>query len=185
MKRNIILFSITVIFIITTVALNSFVFGNKPEEIEDLEDLQKSANERFITAQILSQKLDNVYKLFEVNLASKKNDPKNEEANVDFINSLTDILFKHEIDVIELKPSKKRKEGKYTLIPYQLEISCDYEKFGKLLVELEKNERLITITEFNYNNTPENVRRSSDKNQLPDALITLELATVTLNKFNK
>ena len=65
-------------------------------EIEDLEDIQKTANERYITAQILSQKLDNVYRLFEVNLATTKNDSKNEEANVDFINSLTDILFTYE-----------------------------------------------------------------------------------------
>ena len=156
MRRNIILFSLTILFIFTTSILNSLIFGNKPEEIEDLEDIQKSANERYITAQILSQKLDNVYRLFEVNLATRKNDSKNEEANVDFINSLTDILFAYEIDIIELKPAKKRKEGKYTLVPYQLEISCDYEKFGEFLVELEKNERLITITEFNYNNSPYN-----------------------------
>ena len=91
MRRNIILFSLTILFIITTSILNSLVFGNKPEEIEDLEDIQKSANERYITAQILSQKLDNVYRLFEVNLATMKNDSRNEEANVDFINS--DMIF--------------------------------------------------------------------------------------------
>ena len=32
-------------------------------EIEDLEDTQITANERYITAQILSQKLDNVYNI--------------------------------------------------------------------------------------------------------------------------
>ena len=185
MKRNITLFSLTVLFILTSFILNSFIFGDKPEKIDDLEDSQVSANEKFITAQILSQKLDNVYKLFEVNLATKKHDSRNDEANVDFINSLTDILFNHEIDIIELRPGKKRKEGKYTLVPYQLEIACDYEKFGKLLVELEKNERLITITEFTYNNTPENVRRTSDRTKLPDPLIYMEIATITLNKYKK
>ena len=77
------------------------------------------------------------------------------------------------------------KQGKYTLVPYQLEIACDYERFGKLLVELEKNERLITITEFSYNDTPENVRRTSDRTKLPDPLIAMEIATITLNKFKK
>ena len=185
MKRNIILFSSTVLFIIISFILNNFIFNDKPEKIEDLEESQVSANEKFITAQILSQKLDNVYKLFEINLATNKNDARNEEANVEFINSLTDILFKHNIDVIELRPGKKRKQGKYTLVPYQLEISCTYEQFGKLLVEFEKNERLIKITEFNYNNTPENVRRTSDRTKLPDPLITMEIATITLNKFKK
>ena len=72
MKRNITLFSLTVLFILTSFILNSFIFGDKPEKIDDLEDSQVSANEKFITAQILSQKLDNVYKLFEVNPATKK-----------------------------------------------------------------------------------------------------------------
>ena len=42
------------------------------------------------------------------------------------------------------------------------------------------------VNEFNFNNTPENVRRtSSKKNKLPDAKITMEVATITINKSKK
>ena len=185
MKRNIILFSITTIFVLSLSLLRTFVFANKPDHVMDLEDLQKSANERYITAQILSQSLDNVYNLFEVNLATKKNDAKNDEASVEFINKLTDILHKLNINVIEIKPMSKQKSGKYTFIPYELTISCDYEKFGKLVSELERDERLININKFDYNNSPENVRRRSDLKELPDAIITMQISTVTLNKSRK
>jgi len=185
MKRNIILLSLTIIFIISSLLLRTIVYSNKPEEVIDLEGIQKSANERYITAQILSQSLDNVYRLFEVNLASNKNDKLNEEASVDFINTLTDILYQLKVDVIEIKPLEKYKSGKYTYIPYRLKLACDFEKFGKLASELERNERLITISEFEYNNSPENVRRSSALTELPNSIIEMEIATITLNKSKK
>jgi len=185
MKRNIILLSLTIIFIISSLLLRTIVFSNKPEEVMDLEGIQKSANERYITAQILSQSLDNVYRLFEVNLASNKNDKLNEEASVDFINTLTDILYQLKVDVIEIKPLEKYKSGKYTYIPYRLKLACDFEKFGKLVSELERNERLISISEFEYNNSPENVRRSSALTELPNSIIEMEIATITLNKSKK
>ena len=185
MKRNILLFSITIIFVLSLSLVRTFVFANKPDDVIDLEDLQKTANERYITAQILSQSLDNVYKLFEINLATKKNDQKNDEASVEFINKLTDILYKQKINVIEIRPMSKQKTGKYTFIPYELTLSCDYEKFGKLVSELERNERLITINKFEFNNSPENVRRRSDLKELPDAIITMQISTVTLNKSRK
>ena len=185
MKRNIILLSLTIIFIISSFLLRNIMFSNKPEQIVDLEGIQKSANEKYITAQILSQSLDNVYRLFEVNLASSKNDKLNEEASVDFINTLTDILYELKINVIEMKPMEKYRSGKYTYIPYRLKLSCDFEKFGKLVSELERNERLIAIGEFEYSNSPENVRRSSALTELPNALIEMEIATITLNKSKK
>ena len=43
-----------------------------------------------------------------------KGDKKNDEASVEFINNLTDILHELKINVIEIKPKSKRKEGKYT-----------------------------------------------------------------------
>ena len=185
MKRNIILLTITIIFIMSSFLLRALVFSNKPEQVVDLEGIQKTANERYITAQILSQSLDNVYRLFEVNLAASKNDKLNEEASVDFINTLTDILYELKINVIEMKPMEKYRSGKYTYIPYKLKLSCDFEKFGKLISELERNERLIAIGEFEYSNSPENVRRSSALTELPNSLIEMEIATITLNKSKK
>ena len=185
MKRNIILLFIIIVFISASTLLRTFVMGNKTENIIVLEGLQKTANERYITAQILSQSLDNVYRLFEINLASSEKDKLNDEASVEFINSLTDILYNLKIDVIEIKPMTKFTSGNYTYIPYKLVLSCDFEKFGKLVTAFERNERLIKIDEFSYNNAPENVRRSSDLTMLPDAIIEMEISTVTLNKSKK
>ena len=185
MKRNIILISLTIIFVISSFLLRTFALSNKPEQIVDLEGIQKNANERYITAQILSQSLDNVYRLFEVNLALNKNDRLNEEASVEFINTLTDILYQLKIDVLEIKPIEKYKSGKYTYIPYKLKLACDFEKFGKLASELERNERLIAISEFEYTNSPENVRRTSELTELPSSIIEMEIATITLNKSKR
>ena len=68
MKRNIILISITILFALSTGFIRSITIEGKPNRIIDLEDNQKSVNEKYITAQILSQSIDNVYKLFESNL---------------------------------------------------------------------------------------------------------------------
>ena len=100
MKRNIILFSITVLFIISTGFIRSFLMDGKPDQIIDLEDSQKSANEKYITAQILSQSLDNVYKLFESNLSFNKNDK--DDSN-EFMDYLTDVLYSLGINHIETK----------------------------------------------------------------------------------
>ena len=75
MKRNIILLSITILFVIIMTTLWSFVLTDKYDQIIDLEDSQKEANEKFITTQILSDSLYYVYNMFEKNLAQSKNDP--------------------------------------------------------------------------------------------------------------
>ena len=50
--------------------LYSYLYDKKYDLILDLQQEQKIANEKFITAQILSEKLNNVYQLFESNLAT-------------------------------------------------------------------------------------------------------------------
>ena len=185
MKRNIILISITILFAISAGFMRSFIIEGKPNQIIDLEDSQKSVNEKYITAQILSQSLDNVYKLFESNLSFKRKDI--DDSN-EFMDYLTDVLYELGINHIETKyPDKNdiEKSKNYIFTPYTLEIQCGYEKFGELISELERSKRLIIINEFNFNNTPENVRRTGSKNKLPDARITMEIATITINKSKK
>ena len=185
MKRNIILISITLLFSISTGFLRSFVMDTKPEQIIDLEDKQKSVNEKYITAQILSQSLDNVYKLFESNLAFNRDDK--DDSN-EFMDYLTDVLYELGVNHIETKYPEKNdveESDNYIFTPYTLEIECDYEQFGELIAELEKSERLIIVNDFNFNNTPENVRRTGSKKKLPDAKITMEIATITINKSKK
>lgn len=157
----------------------------KPESILNLEDKQKAVNEKYITAQILSQSLDNVYSLFESNLSFNSN---NKDDSNEFMDYLTDVLYELGINHIETKYPERNdieQSGNYIFTPYTLEIECDYERFGELIAELERSERLIIVNEFNFNNTPENVRRTGSKNRLPDARITMEIATITIKKSKK
>ena len=185
MKRNIVLISVTILFAISTGFMRSFVMQTKPDLIIDLEDKQKLVNEKYITAQILSQSLDNVYNLFESNLSFNSD---NKDDSNEFMDYLTDVLYSLGINHIETKYPERNdieRSGNYIFTPYILEIECDYERFGELIAELERSERLIIVNEFNFNNTPENVRRTGSKDKLPDARITMEIATITIKKSKK
>ena len=147
--------------------------------------MQKTVNEKYITAQILSQDLQHVYSLFENNLAINKNDIKNQEASIDFLKELTELTDNLGIITNKIHPKPKQKSGKHTIIPYNLEIRCDYEKLGKFLSELENNERLIIMNDFIFDNGLERVTNQGMLEKLPDQDIEMTIATVTLNKTVK
>ena len=128
MKRNIILISITGIFFLSFTVTKTFFFAGKSDKVIDLQQLQKTVNEKYITAQILSQDLLHVYSLFENNLALNKNDLKNQEASIDFLKELTELTDNLGIIINKIHPKPKQKSGKHTMIPYNLEIRCDYER---------------------------------------------------------
>ena len=104
MKRNISLLITTIIFALSILIIDSYFFGNKGGVINAKREEQKSINEEYIFASIMDGGLENVKKLFEVNLATTKKDPRNKKADLDFINHLTDIFHKLEINVIQIKP---------------------------------------------------------------------------------
>ena len=108
MKRNLLLLAALILFnVIFRFVSGSFV--SKPDEIYDLEELQQKENEKYITAQILSQSLNQVYAMFESNLAATKNDERNEAASLPFLEQLTDILDRLQIKTLKLKPNQKKK----------------------------------------------------------------------------
>tara|TARA_B100000029_G_scaffold20952_2_gene21221 strand:+ start:5721 stop:6278 length:558 start_codon:yes stop_codon:yes gene_type:complete len=182
MQRNIILLTVLIVFNLGFWFIKSFYFNSKPDIILNLENEQNIVNEKYITAQILSQSLDMVYKLFEENLAIEISDERNESASLPFIKSLTDILNNLEIKILGLKPKPIEKDGIYTIIPYEIEIKCNYETFGKLINELEKNDRLIIIDEFKLNNGLERISSSSTPDELSNQNIEMLISTITLNK---
>ena len=184
LQRNIILFIISIVFIITSSLLHSYLYEDKYDLILILEDEQKVANEKFITAQILSEKLNNVYNLFESNLADKNDDPKNKEANMLFLKDLTDIFEKLDIKLLQVEPGSKEKKGLLTYIPYSMEFKCTYEELGKFITELEGNNRLITIEEIIIKNGIEKIKRTNidDSNEINNLIIYVSINTVTLNK---
>ena len=182
MQRNIILVSITMFFLISIWLGEMFSLSSKPDVIYDLEGEQKKVNEKFITAQILSQSLDRVYEVFKQNLNTNSKLNKSHE-KMPFLNDLTDIIHKLNIkDPLSMRPLSNDKRKTYTVSSYYLEIECSYEKLGKFIAELEKNDRLIEINEFEIVNGYERVTSSNNMDKLPDQLIKLELATISLNK---
>ena len=185
-NRNIILVILSVLFIITNSLLYSYIYDYKYDLIIDLEDEQKIVNEKFITAQILSEKLNNVYNVFEQNLANDNSDPKNKEANMVFLKDLTDVLEKLDIKLLQIEPGGKKKIGFLTYIPYTMELKCSYEEIGKLITELEASNRLITIEDLVIKNGIEKIKRNSNNvDEINDIRTLLSINTITLNKSRK
>ena len=182
MKRNYILIAILSFFTILFWIEINFIFGTKPDTILDLEGEQKNVNEKLISTRIIAGGLDRVYTLFEKSLAINRNDVINEEASIDFLDELTDIVTKNEIKLIHIKPKSKVKRGNYTYIPYELEIKCSYDKFSKFVSELEKNERLINIDGFRYFNKMDKISSKKDLFSILENKIEMKISTITLNK---
>jgi len=162
----------------------SGLFNTKLDEIKNLETKHKDVNEKYITAQILSQKLDKVYAIFESNLSFSKNDEKNKEASMKFLKELTDIVEKLEMKIDQIIPGKKEKKGKTTIrIPYKIQFRSDYEKLGEFITKLENNDRIIEIDELIIRNNLEKTRLNNmDSGDILDQEIEMKIYTVTLNK---
>ena len=183
LKRNIILITICLLYIIVNMTLSSYLFNNKTKEIQKLEIQHKDVNEKFITAQILSQSLEKVYTIFENNLSNNKKDEKNKEASMVFLKELTDILERLNIELEQIVPGKKEKKGSIIKIPYQLQFKCDYEKLGDFVTEPEKNNRIILIDQLIIKNDIEKTRgKGSNQKEILDQNIEMKVYTVTLNK---
>ena len=57
----------------------------------------------------------------------------------------------------------EKKKGLLTLIPYTMELKCNYEEIGKLVTELEASNRLITVDEIIIKNGIEKIKKNSNK----------------------
>jgi len=182
MRRNLYLFLIIILFGASFWIGKTLYYDPLPDKLIDLEYEQTRYNEKLITAQILAEKMDRVYTIFEHNLATRTNDVRSEAASMEFLNTLTNILDSLEIKVLHIQPRPKEPSGKVLYIPYELEIECTYEQFGKFITELEKNERLITLEEFTLNNGLERLSAVRDPQQLMKQNIELKISTITLNK---
>jgi Tfp pilus assembly protein PilO len=179
LKRSLILIVLSLFYYLSGSLLSNFMIKNKEATISSLEDKQKTVNEQFITAQILSQKLDNVYKIFEENLATSLKDNKNKEASMDFLKYLTDVMEKYSIKLNQIIPDKKIKKGLLTKIPYTISFSCDYEKFGQFINQLESADRIILIKEIIMKNNIDNLKNTDEG---PNIEIEMEIETITINK---
>ena len=182
LKRSLILGISCFIYIILNLSFSNLLIENKKNKIHSLEEKHNTVNEKFITAQILSKSLENVYTIFETNLAMSKNDDKNKEASMEFLKYLTDIMEKYNIKLNQIIPGKKIKKGSLVNIPYDIHIMCDYEKLGEFINEIESSDRIILINELTIKNNIEKIKLNKKDQNISDQEIELEIQTVTINK---
>ena len=182
MIRTIILFTFSVLIFSAIQIGNNFYFNEKPDIIMDLGIDQEKANEKFITAQLLSSSLNRVYQIFIQNLTFNNKGKSEKNDSIDFLNYLTNLLNKLEIKILSIKPKSSEKRGKNLYNPYEIDIKSSYEKFGKFITQLEQTTRLIEIEEITLNNGLERIRSTNRGEQLQTQDYTLIISTISLNK---
>ena len=117
-KRNTILFAVLILLTLSYWISSSFMISDKPFQITLLEDEETELNENLISAQILASQLDRVFTLFQENLALSKVDSLADDANLPFLNNLTDILDELDITLMGIKPKPTEHKRTYLKAPY-------------------------------------------------------------------
>ena len=181
-KRNTILFASLLILSLSYWISSSFMIGDKPFQITLLEDEETELNENLISAQILASQLDRVFTLFQENLALSKMDSLADDANLPFLNNLTDILDDLNITLMGIKPKPREDKRTYLKAPYLITLECTFEQFGKFLSEIERSPRLITVDEFEVKNGIERIKANTEEDKLIDQEFVVALSTITLVK---
>jgi len=181
-KRNTILFGALLILSLSYWVSSSFMIGDKPFQITLLEDEETELNENLISAQILASQLDRVFTLFQENLALSKMDSLADDANLPFLNNLTDILDDLDITLMGIKPKQREDKRTYLKAPYLITLKCTFEQFGKFLSEIERSPRLITVDEFEVKNGIERIKANTEEDKLIDQEFVIALSTITLVK---
>ena len=181
-KRNTILFGALLILSLSYWISSSFMIGDKPFQITLLENEETELNENLISAQILASQLDRVFTLFQENLALSKMDSLADDANLPFLNNLTDILDDLDITLMGIKPKPREDKRTYLKAPYLITLECTFEQFGKFLSEIERSPRLITVDEFEVKNGIERIKANTEEDKLIDQEFVVALSTITLVK---
>ena len=181
-KRNIILFGFLILLTITYWVSSSILIDDKPLRIQILEEEQEELNENLISAQILASQLDRVFTLFQENLALSKADSLADDANLPFLNNLTDMLDDLDIRLLGIKPKSRIDKMTYLKAPYIITLECTFDQFGKFLAEVERSPRLITVDEFEVKNGIERIKANTDEENLIFQEFLVNLSTITLVK---
>ena len=181
-KRNIFLFGALIFLSISYWVSSSFLISDKPLRIQILEEEQEELNENLISAQILASQLDRVFTLFQENLALSKADSLADDANLPFLNNLTDMLQDLDIRLLGIKPKPRIDKMTYFKAPYIINLECTFDQFGKFLSEVERSPRLITVDEFEVKNGIERIKANTDEEKLIFREFSVNLSTITLVK---
>ena len=175
---TLVLFGLSILFWMN----QDWQIGDKPLELKVLEMEQQELNEQLISAQILANKLDQVYTLFDENLALSKKDSLAEDASIQFLKNLAETMNNLDISLLNVKPRPIEEQGNFLRTPYELIIKCTYDQLGKFMAEIERSPRLISINEFHVKNGIERVKRTTTEEDLLEQVVEIQLATLTLVK---
>ena len=163
-------------------ANQAWMINDKPEGLLDLEDELVELNEQLISAQILASRIEQVYTLFEQNLALSKQDSLADDASLPFLKSLMEMMNGHGIALLNIKPKPRVEKKNYIAAPYEVVMKCTYDELGKFMSELEKSPRLVTIDEFHVKNGIERIKSTSNEMDLRKQIVEIHLSTLTMVK---
>lgn len=162
-------------------ALQFFVLARpRPAQIKLLHRDIKALQERLISAQITSRNLEQVQGLIRKNLAFSAQDTMAQGASLNFLMDLHRVLDNQRITVVALEPRPVRRKGRFIETPYDLEILCDYAQFSNLADKMEKSPRLISIAEFEMDNSLEAYFADGSPARSGQCRVKMQITTLTL-----
>ncbi|MFA7330103.1 MAG: hypothetical protein WC326_03410 [Candidatus Delongbacteria bacterium] len=181
MKRNITGYVLLIGFAL----FMSWLFGSvviaKPQRIAELDAELKFHQEKLISAQILASELRSVSNLIAENLAGSTRDGLTEEASLDFLNSLIGRLNSLGCEITDMKTYPRDKNiSEYIRTPYQVSFKGNFTQFGKLINELEKDSRLVTMEYFKVSNDLVQLNFARTFDDLKKHDFTIKMSTLTL-----
>ena len=184
-RRNILLFGALIFLTLTYWVSASALIGEKPFRVTVLEEEQTELNENLISAQILASELDRVFTLFQENLALSQADSLADDANLPFLDNLTDMLADLDIKLMGIKPKPRIDKITYFKAPYIITLECTFEQFGQFLSEMERSPRMITLDEFEVKNGIERIKQNVSEDKLLHQEFVVNLSTITLVKSKR
>jgi Tfp pilus assembly protein PilO len=184
-RRNILLFGALIFLTLTYWVSASVLIGEKPFRVTVLEEEQTELNENLISAQILASELDRVFTLFQENLALSQADSLADDANLPFLDNLTDMLADLDIKLMGIKPKPRIDKITYFKAPYIITLECTFEQFGQFLSEMERSPRMITLDEFEVKNGIERIKQNVSEDKLLHQEFVVNLSTITLVKSRR
>ena len=170
MNRNLILFSVLIVFLIGLYAINNWVsiinvpkaknvyMNNKEKKIKMVKIFHKAAKESYIFSKMMENNKDGLINAVIKNHAKfwevDNNSGIFEGFDSKFDNLVQSIIKDNKLN-IDYKGSDKLGKGKYAEKKtqlYQLSFRCEYEDLLVFISEMEKNDRIYNIENLKIKN---------------------------------
>ncbi len=183
-SNEVILILILILVGVAYYSYDAFIYREKIDKIARLDKDIMRKNDQLIAAQILDQELSGVARLMQVNMATSTSDDLIKGTAVSFLKFLTRTLDEMKIDLLTInpRPTRKAKKDNYLSSAYSVGVYCNYKKFGKLLTEIEKSDRIIWVDSFQIKSNIDYLAGKDHSRGIDKHVIEMELRTITLLK---